>query len=70
MQNFSQIQPFLRSPGCPKVFLADTHTHTHTQIHIQTFSDSSSTEVENDDEKKRTKFHVKKEGNMIKLYKG
>ena len=40
VQDFSQIRPFLKSPGCPKVFW-DKHTHR------QKFSDSSSTEVEN-----------------------
>ena len=34
VQNFSQIRPFFKSPGCPKVFR-------------QTFSDFSSIEVEN-----------------------
>ena len=29
VSNFSQIQPFLGSPGCPKVF-GNTHTDRHT----------------------------------------
>ena len=37
VQNFSQIQPFLNSLGCPIVF----------GTHRQAFSDSSSTKVEN-----------------------
>ena len=36
VQNFSQIRPFLKSPGCPKVFGTDR----------QIFSGSSSTEAE------------------------
>ena len=41
VQNFSQIRPFLKFPGCQQVL------RTHTQTHTQTFSDSSSNEVEN-----------------------
>ena len=41
VQNFSQIEPFLKPPACPKV-LRQTDRYTDRQ----TLSDSSSTEVE------------------------
>ena len=43
--NFSQIEPFLKPPDCPKV-LGQKDRQTDRQIHRQTLSDSSSTEVE------------------------
>ena len=47
VQNFSQIERFLKSPACPKVF-----GQTDIQTDRQTLSDSSSTEVENTEMKK------------------
>ena len=49
MPNFSQIGPFLKSPGCPKVFVTDRQKDRKKdrKTDRQTLSDSSSTEVEN-----------------------
>ena len=52
VQNFSQIQSFLKSVGCPKVF---RHTKTDRNTDTQIFSESSSTEVE----KKESYFLVR-----------